>query len=61
MAKNTVNSEKVKIEFEKATIQNQIEAYYNLGVWLHEKIGEEQKRINDTLKDLQDSKEKIKI
>ena len=56
-----VNLEKVKAEFEKATIQTQIEAYYELGVYLHQKINEEQKRINDTFKDLQDSKEKIKI
>lgn len=52
MAKNTVNLDKVKIEFEKTIIQKQIEAYYELGVWLHQKKSEEQQKMNEKLEAL---------
>lgn len=44
MAKE-IDLKKIQKEFEKGTLDKQIEAYQAMGVWLHEKIANQQKEL----------------
>jgi len=52
--------EKTVTIFSKIDIDEAIELYHSLGLWLHDKIAENQKQLAEKLNKYQEQKEKLK-